>query len=148
MKKKIGLIAVGIISILFAFNVMSMDAGSYESNEYYGGDAYTGIQQASAQAANNVQDLANITKRGFGFILMVMGSTLIVCGVFEGDEVVRFKQSGNTTATESGSSSSNLSSLSGVSPVVSTPAYSIPVDDPVPTETSSNSTLDIGNVNM
>lgn len=28
--------------------------GDYEGNKYYGGDAYTGMQQASAQAANNV----------------------------------------------------------------------------------------------
>ena len=28
--------------------------GDYESNKYYGGDAYTGMQQASAQTANNV----------------------------------------------------------------------------------------------
>lgn len=28
--------------------------GDYESNKYYGGDAYSGMQQASAQAANNV----------------------------------------------------------------------------------------------
>jgi len=29
-------------------------SGSYERDYYYGGDAYTGIQQAAAQAANNV----------------------------------------------------------------------------------------------
>lgn len=47
--------------------------GSYEWDKYYGGDAYTGIQQAAAQAANNVlaledalnqtnEDLATINK--------------------------------------------------------------------------------------
>ena len=34
-----------------------MSAGRYMGFETYGGDAYTGIQNAAARTANNVQDL-------------------------------------------------------------------------------------------
>lgn len=34
--------------------VEDLYTGSYEWDKYYGGDAYSGIQQAAAQAANNV----------------------------------------------------------------------------------------------
>ena len=34
--------------------ISSMDTGTRTSYNYYGGDAYTGMQQAAAQAANNV----------------------------------------------------------------------------------------------
>ena len=56
MKKigKIGGIFSGIVSIIFSFVVLEMDIGGYSSYQTYGGDAYTGIQNASAQAANNV----------------------------------------------------------------------------------------------
>ena len=83
MKKLISLIGnlggivSGIIAIVFAFNIKGMSIGSYESNEYYGGDAYTGIQQASAQAANNVQDLARIVRTGFFALFLVIGIALI-----------------------------------------------------------------------
>ena len=33
--------------------------GEYESSTSYGGDAYTGIQNAAATTANNVDDLGN-----------------------------------------------------------------------------------------
>lgn len=44
--------------------------GSYANNMQYGGDAYTGIQNAAAQTARNVKALATIAKDGFGFVLM------------------------------------------------------------------------------
>ena len=71
------LCGIAIIVMAFQFNSMSYEAGSlrlealsssgvdpvladdsytasYERDYYYGGDAYTGIQQAAAQAANNI----------------------------------------------------------------------------------------------
>ncbi|MBP3414913.1 MAG: hypothetical protein J6L81_06945 [Clostridia bacterium] len=65
-------IGIGLLCIIFAFVVFfikpdissptlknpAMASVGYtaqtEANEYYGGDAYTGIQHASAQTANNV----------------------------------------------------------------------------------------------
>ena len=73
MFKKLNLLGVivGILVIAFSVVVFCYDPEmyipsmteivydeigepSYESNKSYGGDAYTGIQQASAQAANNL----------------------------------------------------------------------------------------------
>ena len=37
---------------------------SWEENEYYGGDAYTGMQQAAAQAANNMIPVFEAIEQG------------------------------------------------------------------------------------
>lgn len=63
----------GILSILFGFITMAQDTGSWEPSNSYGGDAYTGIQNAAAQAANNIQDLAEIVKTGLGLLLIALG---------------------------------------------------------------------------
>ena len=63
----------GILSVLFGLITLSQDTGSWESSSSYGGDAYTGIQNAAAQTANNVQDLAEIVAMGFGFLLIALG---------------------------------------------------------------------------
>jgi hypothetical protein len=54
-----------------------MSTGSWESNSSYGGDAYTGIQNAAAQTANNVQDLAEILKTGMSSALIIFGIAMI-----------------------------------------------------------------------
>ena len=97
--------AAGVLAIIFAIVVFSynppattsntygMDTGTYAYHKSYGGDAYSGIQQAAADTANNVIALAKITRTGFqdlssgqgsrvnqlgyGFILLVMGLGLI-----------------------------------------------------------------------
>lgn len=43
----------------------SMDTGTRTSYSYYGGDAYTGMQQASADAARNVKVQSEIILSGF-----------------------------------------------------------------------------------
>lgn len=48
----IGLIILGISMICYSED--SSNAGRSASSETYGGDAYTGIQQAAAITANNV----------------------------------------------------------------------------------------------
>ena len=73
---------IGVVAIILAIVCSTMSIGGYESNEVYGGDAYTGIQQAAAQAANNVQDLADIAKFGFSSLLAVIGLICIAYGVF------------------------------------------------------------------
>lgn len=46
-------IITGIIIIIIGLTNFNANYCSYVSKETYGGDAYTGIQQAAAQAANN-----------------------------------------------------------------------------------------------
>lgn len=71
-------IVSGSVSTICGFALVSdYDTGSFESYESYGGDAYTGIQQAAAKTANNVQDLAAITKFGFATLLIVWGFAVI-----------------------------------------------------------------------
>lgn len=55
----IGLIIFGISMISYSED--SSNAGRSASSETYGGDAYTGIQQAAATTANNVDKENTIT---------------------------------------------------------------------------------------
>ncbi len=73
-------IIAGIISIVLAIVCLTLSTGYYESNKEYGGDAYTGIQQAAAQTANNVQDLTAAVKTGFSSLLFVIGLISIAYG--------------------------------------------------------------------
>ena len=85
----IGGILCGILSIIFAIvilsgnntNLVGMSTGTRTSYDWYGGDAYTGIQQAAADTARNVSDLAKIVQVGFqeqngtgiGYLLLILG---------------------------------------------------------------------------
>ena len=82
MKKKAALlIIIGILAIALSIVSFCMDAGYDISYQQYGGDAYTGMQNASARTANNVVYLCKVVKFGFGSILLVSGLTLIVAGI-------------------------------------------------------------------
>ena len=67
----------GIASIVMGIVCFGMYAGSGFSFETYGGDAYTGIQNAAAQTARNVRDLADIARFGFGSLLIVVGVAIL-----------------------------------------------------------------------
>lgn len=86
------LIGIGVLSIIFAILCFVLngeyDYGSFVGWETYGGDAYTGIQNAAATTANqvlrlneNIETLANCIKIGFGFILLIVGVLLIFYGI-------------------------------------------------------------------
>lgn len=79
--KKVLLVIVGIVSIFLAIKCFGYETGSYVSTEKYGGDAYTGIQNASSKTANNVMYLSEITKFGFGSVLLIAGLSLVVCNI-------------------------------------------------------------------
>lgn len=68
----IGLLT-GVLSAIFGFVIFGFGTGSKEGALIYGGDAYTGIQNAAAQTANNVQKLTEIVKFAFGSLLLVVG---------------------------------------------------------------------------
>ncbi len=75
------LMGLALLAIIFAIITFSLDDGSWVSSKSYGGDAYTGIQNAGAGAANNIQDLICAVKTigGLGFLLT--GFVLFVVGV-------------------------------------------------------------------
>lgn len=70
----------GILSVIFSFVMFGQYNGYYTSSLSYGGDAYTGIQNAAARTANQVMHLGEIAKLGLGFLLMVLG--LMAIGYF------------------------------------------------------------------
>ncbi|MBQ6999096.1 MAG: hypothetical protein IJN62_04835 [Clostridia bacterium] len=67
----------GFMSIIFSFVIFCMDNGSWENSLQYGGDAYTGIQNAAAQTANNIQVVCDVLRIGLGAVLFVGGMVLI-----------------------------------------------------------------------
>ena len=75
------LCAVGIISIALSIKCYSFKDLDYESKSAYGGDAFTGIQNAAATTSKNVKELASIIQFGFGSLLLVNGLTLLAFGL-------------------------------------------------------------------
>lgn len=72
---------LGIAAIVLAIMVYNAEVGSYEGDEYYGGDAYTGIQQAAAQAANNTMYVGRMLRTGLSAILALHGLVLLGAAV-------------------------------------------------------------------
>ena len=79
--RSIFLVIAGIASIGLSIHCFNMNEGEYCSDSIYGGDAYTGMQNASATAARNVKTLSKIVKSGFGSTLLVGGLTLIAFSI-------------------------------------------------------------------
>ncbi len=82
MKNKVYCIigqVTGILSTLSGVYMGNFSCGAYENYKEYGGDAYTGIQNAAAQSANNIQDLAELTRFGFAALLIVLGVIVFCC---------------------------------------------------------------------
>ncbi|MBQ3221866.1 MAG: hypothetical protein IJB34_07920 [Clostridia bacterium] len=86
------LVGVGVVSIVFAVLCFVLntdfDYGYWVSAEVYGGDAYTGIQNAAAATANrvdglseNVAMLAKSIRMGLGFILLLAGLLIVLYGI-------------------------------------------------------------------
>ena len=73
----IGIVS-GAVSIVFSFVVLSFEYGSWMNFETYGGDAYTGMQNAAARTAQNVQYLAYMVRFGL-FALLFVGGIVIIC---------------------------------------------------------------------
>lgn len=105
MKKKVSslFIVIGILSIILAFSAYGLDTGYTESNVSYGGDAYTGIQNAAAQTANNVHYLAEAVSFSAGSILLIAGLTLVIYGVntFADINGITYDAEPETSETES-----------------------------------------------
>lgn len=75
----IALIVLGIVSIIWGLSLNY--SGISSSAKSYGGDAYTGIQNAASTTANNVRELGETVCSGLKGILVVIGGVIIVYGV-------------------------------------------------------------------
>ncbi len=78
---KIFCLVLGVVSLIFALTVFSGSVGYYESSKSYGGDAYTGIQNAAAQSANNILYLGETIRTALGAFLLVQGLCLLLGGL-------------------------------------------------------------------
>lgn len=67
----------GIVSIFMGITIKFMDNGSSVWSNSYGGDAYTGIQNAAADTANNVMQANNILQSGFCCICVSIGLAVL-----------------------------------------------------------------------
>ena len=74
----ISFIVLGIISIIWGLIITYNGIPSI--SEIYGGDAYTGIQNAASITANNINELGNTLCVGLKGILIVMGGAIIIYG--------------------------------------------------------------------
>ena len=86
--RSILLIIIGALSIFLGSDILGMNTGNHVGNQEYGGDAYTGIQNAAAQTANNIQylnrsleEFATLMANWMGFLLITIGTLLLVVGV-------------------------------------------------------------------
>ena len=68
----------GIISIIFGIIIGISSDGTSTISKSYGGDAYTGIQNAAADTANNVRILTNVIEKFGSYLLIVIGIFIIV----------------------------------------------------------------------
>jgi len=99
----IGLIAIGITAIVFAiicFNERPWYIGycDYVYKEVYGGDAYTGIQNAAAQTASNIYYLdrnfthaVSLFTDCMGYLFLIVGLLLLLMGMVKTINVFKKK---------------------------------------------------------
>ena len=83
IKKILALVlaTIGLLAVILGLIAYGLDTGYYEVSSAYGGDAYTGIQNAAAQTANNVRYVTEAIASVGGSILLITGLVLMVVGV-------------------------------------------------------------------
>ena len=74
------LIVLGVISIIWGLALNY--SGISSTDKSYGGDAYTGIQNAASATANNVEEMGKTICYGFKGILIVIGGVIIIKGAY------------------------------------------------------------------
>ena len=82
MKKKVTFSIIGVVGIILAIVCLLQDVGKEAEMQYFGGDAYTGMQHASAYAANNVLALTKLVKVGFSSLLFFLSLSSFGYGFF------------------------------------------------------------------
>ena len=80
----VGVIA-GLIILLYGLTSLSPNSGSYIRSNIYGGDAYTGIQNAAADTGNNVRIVGNDIIKGIGMLEIGMG---LFISLYSGNQLV------------------------------------------------------------
>ncbi len=71
------LLTTGILSVILSMFVFNLSLPAWINYITYGSDAYTDIQNATAQAANNIRILTDAVSFGFGSVLLVVGLSIM-----------------------------------------------------------------------
>lgn len=77
MKKALAVAGIicGIVAIILGCTILNADCGIWQDTTVsFGADFYTYSYKATARAANNVMDMANILRSGFAYLLMTLGT--------------------------------------------------------------------------
>lgn len=123
MVKPICLIVIGALSVIFSIVCFAADTGAFERQSAYGGDAYTGIQNAGAITANNVKCVAQICSIGFGGVFLLAGLTLLAVGIASLLSTVNLERESDASKNPSGKTAASASG-------VPTPPQDEPVQNP------------------
>ena len=102
-------IAIALVSLIFAIVCFTMESGYETWDEKYGGDAYTGIQNAAADTACNVVDTNNIIKTIGGFAFIIVGFAFGTIGFANLQEGNKPAASTATAATASNTTAQSTS---------------------------------------
>ncbi len=107
----IAFVVLAVVALVFAYMCFTtntyMPSGDYESPKTYGGDAYTGIQQAAAQTSKNtyylnqnISDLADIIVSISGYFFVLAGLTFAALAIagFIPEKKARVKVAAPVTA--------------------------------------------------
>ena len=97
---KILLIVIGAVSIALSIRCFAKYTGQYSEYVTYGGDAYTGIQNAAAETANNVKEMNKIISFGFGSVLLVIGASMLGIGIISYRDTTSESNSDTNTNNE------------------------------------------------
>ena len=84
MKKILGFFffIIALCSLIIGISCFSMYVGSPHNFHEYGGDAYTGIQHATAQTANNIVLLNKIVTKVSGWFFILVSLVLSSIGFY------------------------------------------------------------------
>lgn len=75
------ILLIGIAAIVLGIMCFASNKGYTVSFETYGGDAYTGIQNAAARTASNIARSNELNALGFGGILVIAGLVMLAFGI-------------------------------------------------------------------
>ena len=78
--RAIFLVVIGIWALVLSGKMDDRETDDYAFFHSYGGDAYTGIQNAAAKTSKNVVYLNNTLKYGFQYTLFIAGLAFIAVG--------------------------------------------------------------------
>lgn len=150
-------IAAGVLAVSLAVVLMTSgapanvtlpsDTGTRTSYSYYGGDAYTGMQQASADTARNVKLQSEIILAGFRSLTDMMGNSgfgsgaiLLCLGL---GMIAFFAQKLSENCARSAFENKLLSAIAGLQPAAAEEAVAYqPFDRPVAEEPAAEENVD------